>query len=92
MPIKRRIEKSRSIDNYKVEELLHGPGTGLLAGLGYSRRDFGGSYHNMKPDQQAAVIDAMRLDWEVHYERVLKEAKAAGIAKPWASIQFGETK
>lgn len=89
MPAKRRREKSRSIDDYKLEELCHGPGKCLLAGLGYFRGEFGGYYHNIRPEQQAAMVEAMRLDWEIHHDRVMAAAAAAGIAKPWALKKFG---
>ena len=90
MPVKRRIEKSRSIDEWKMSELFHGPGTCLLAGLGYFRGHLGGYFHNITPEQQAEMIEAMRLDWEIHHARIMKEANAAGIKKPWALIEFGE--
>lgn len=89
MPVKQRIAKSRRMEAGDIEDMLHGPGTSMLAGVGYFRCEFGGYFHNLKPDQQAAVIDAMREDWAIHRDRIMAHAEAAGIAEPWALREFG---
>lgn len=92
MPVKKRMAKSRRMEAGEIADMIHGPGTSMLAGSGYFRAEFGGYYDNIRPDQQAAMIEAMRLDWSIHNERILTEAQAAGIAKPWALTQFGTPK
>ena len=91
MPVKKRMAKSRRMESGEIADLIYGPGTSMLAGLGYYRGEFGGYFHNLRTDQQATVIAAMQIDWSIHSERILAEAQAMGIAKPWALTQFGET-
>ena len=89
MPVKKRLSKSRRMEQGEIDDMLHGPGQSLLAGTGYFRAEFGGYYHRIRPDQQQAMIDAMRIDWEIHHDRIMAAAEAAGIAKPWALKKFG---
>jgi hypothetical protein len=71
MPIKRRLQKGRHLDAYRLEMLRHGPEAMLLAGCGYlAEAGPVGSFATATPEQQAAIIEAMRADWARHGERL----------------------
>ncbi len=73
MPIKRRLNKGRHLDEYRTEMLRHGPEAMLLAGCGYLGEVMASHYSSATPEQQAAILDAMRDDWQRHRDRLLAE-------------------
>lgn len=94
MPVKKRIAKGRDIDDFKLDELIEGPGTCLLAGGGYYlphsgpgavAGEAGGFFWELSPRGQEIVLERMRADWERLYPTVL----AMADAEPWAARQFG---
>lgn len=95
MPIKRRRDKSRSLDQFKIRELHRGPGSCLLAGCGYWEGDF---YHRLDDEMQAMVRLDMREDWERHSATILQAFEDRteherycdkGLKEPWALTEFG---
>lgn len=102
MPVKRRAEKRRSFDKLKLEDLMYGPGTCLFNGCGYLARYGDGIFREKSPEIQAAILDDMRADWEIHYRAVLQawadrdehqiwcgENHYGNPSEPWAQTQFG---
>lgn len=100
MPTKRRTAKHRTLDDHMIEELLHGPGSCLLAGCGYYR---GGFFWKLPEDDKPAVIAEMREDWFRHREQVLAawdsrdehpwRKQHTDQTRPWAETEFeGPTK
>jgi hypothetical protein len=96
MPVKRRASKSRSIDDLQIQELQEGPGTCLLAGMGYYQPRFGpgaipgesgGFFWELPADGQARILGRMRDDWERHRELVMAAWQGPGL--PWAAREFG---
>ena len=95
MPIKRRRDKSRTLDTFKIRELHRGPGSCLLAGCGYWEGDF---YDRLDEEQQAMVRLDMREDWERHSAAILQAFEDrteheiyldGDLAEPWALTEFG---
>ena len=91
MPTKRRIGKTRGLSDGKIEELLRGPGTHLLAGCGYWAGAF---FWNLPADGQVQVLAEMRDDWERHSAVILaawqnRSALPSDPAEPWALTEFG---
>ena len=74
MPVKRRLDKSRRLDDYRLEMLRDGPSSMLLAGAGYLA-EAGPISHfsNASDEQRTAIMDAMRADWQRHGERLKAE-------------------
>jgi hypothetical protein len=66
MPIKRRLDKSRRLDDYRWQQLLEGPDATLFAGIGYLAGLSGGMFDRMCAEEQAIVLAAMRKDWAIH--------------------------
>lgn len=103
MPIKKRVDKSRKLDSYKIDELHYGPGTCLLAGLGYH-----GPYHkglrdaDLEQDSET-ILAEMNADWR-RYSRTVMDAwhsrdehalwcakqQHGDPAQPWAQTEFGD--
>ena len=103
MPVKRRIDKSRKFDDDLIEDLFYGPGTCLINGIGYLGPHGDGFFRDKSPEVQAAILEQMRLDWELHSAKVLAawagrsehdlwiaERHHGSPSEPWAQIKFGE--
>jgi hypothetical protein len=73
MPVKQRIDKSRHLDDYRREMLQYGPDAVLIAGVGYLAEVGAGIVATATPEQRAAIMVAMRADWQRHGERLLAE-------------------
>lgn len=97
MPTNRTRRKRGKIDldAHKIGELHHGPGTCLLAGLGYFmhpdlpgavRGSEIGFHWQLSDESKATVLAAMRADWTLHRETVLAEWTEEG--EPWAQRHF----
>ena len=91
----RRKRAKQDLDQHKMEELHHGPGTCLLSGLGYFMHpDWPGAvpgnqvgfYWQLSPENQTKVVKAMRADWLLYREEILAGWKAGG--RPWAEQTF----
>jgi len=75
MPVKKRINKGRHLDAYRREMLQDGPDSVLVAGVGYFAEVGAAIFATASPDQQAAILDAMRHDWQRHGERLRAEGR-----------------
>jgi hypothetical protein len=84
MPIKKRIDKGRHLDEYRREMLRDGPHAMLLAGCGYLGEVMASHYATATPAQQRVILKAMRADWQRHGDRLLAEGGAW-----WAAVTFG---
>jgi hypothetical protein len=74
MPIKRRTDKSRHLDTYRLEMLRDGPFAQLIAGAGYlAEAGLVSHFAAATDEQRAAILDAMRADWQRHCERLKAE-------------------
>lgn len=73
MPIKKRIDKGRHLDEYRREMLRHGPEAMLLAGCGYLGEVMASHFATATPEQRATIIANMRADWQRHRDRLLAE-------------------
>lgn len=98
-----RTRRARSwqpkLHNLKIEELWYGPGSCLLAGMGYWHGDF---FWHLSEEKQRAVVAEMRADWFRHREEVLdawgnrdehqvyiwREHHSEQL-RPWALEEFG---
>lgn len=94
MPVKKRTAKGRDLDWAKIEELIEGPGTCLLAGMGYYlphngagavAGEAGGFWWELSPRGQKIVLERMRADWR----RLNRTIMAMTDQEPWAARQFG---
>lgn len=105
MPIKRRRDKSRSIDSQKMEDLFYGPGTCLFNGCGYLGDHGDGNFADKDSEVQSIILETMREDWERFSGKILlawadRSEHDMDIAKrfhgepaePWAQTEFGEPK
>lgn len=105
MPVKRRFNKGRSLDTDLIEDLFYGPGTCLFSGCGYLGQHGNSAWRDKSPEDQEAVLSAMRDDWERFHPSIMKAwdnrtAHDIDIAKrfhcnpaePWAQTEFGEPK
>ena len=106
MPVKRRAAKAkRQLNTQDVEDLLYGPGTCLFNGEGYMGPYDDARFEEVSPEVQAAVLAAMREDWERQWSLVMdtwrnRSPHDIWCAKnhygnppePWALTQFGEPK
>jgi len=103
MPVKRRIAKARPFEDEHIEDLMYGPGTCLLNGLGYLGPHGDGFWRDKSDAVRSAVIEAMRADWQRHSARVMAAWAArsdqdlyiareyhGGPDQPWALTKFGE--
>ena len=73
MPIKRRTDKGRHLDEYRREMLRDGPHAVLLAGCGYLGEVMVSHYSRATTTQQKSILEAMRTDWQRHRDRLLAE-------------------
>ena len=87
MPIKQRRGKARAFDEYHREQLIGGPDTSLLAGVGYlaGRMKW---FRHMDDAERAEVLAEMEADWRIHGAELMKWWNAGGNApfpgaKPW---------
>lgn len=85
MPVKQRIRKGRALTEYHIEQLLCGPDSVLIAGVGYLAGQRAG-WGFLSDAEQAEVLDAMQADWRIHGPEI---TPLSGDAMPWAAIQFG---
>ena len=105
MPLKRRINKSRSLDSDMMEDLFYGPGTCLINGTGYLGPHGDGFWRDKSPEVQEQVRAQMRDDWQRHHLAVMAAWAArtphdlyiageyhGNAAEPWAQTEFGEIK
>lgn len=76
MPIKKRTDKGRHLDEYRREMLRDGPHAVLLAGCGYLGEVMASHFATATPEQRAAIIANMRADWHRHRDRLLAEGGA----------------
>ena len=101
MPVKRRINKNRSFDDQKLEDMFYGPGTCLFNGEGYLGPHGDGFWRDKSQNVQAAVLEEMRTDWAIHRRAILKawaerdkrelwfaERHHQNPAQPWAQREF----
>ena len=105
MPVKRSLIKaSRRLDEYKRQQLLLGPDSELLAGVGYLTA---ATFDAMSEADQAQALAEMKRDWRANREELLnwwnqgKDASHYGFkpwifvmpqgpdTPPWAEEQFG---
>lgn len=95
MPVKKRVAKSRDIDELKIAELIEGPGTCLLAGMGYYlphngpgaiEGDAGGFWWEITPAGQTVVLDRMQADWRRIGASIISKTEG----DIWALREFGE--
>jgi hypothetical protein len=87
MPIKKRIDKGRHLDEYRREMLKDGPHAMLLAGCGYLGEVMASHYATATPAQQKVILEAMRADWQRHRNRLLAEGEDL-----WAESYLRQTK
>ena len=87
MPIKKRTDKGRHLDEYRREMLKDGPEAMLLAGCGYLGEVMASHFATATPAQQMVILEAMRADWERHHERLVAEGGAW-----WAENYFRHIK
>jgi hypothetical protein len=73
MPIKKRTDKGRHMDEYRREMLRDGPHAMLLAGCGYLGEVMASHFATATPEQRATIIANMRADWQRHRDRLLAE-------------------
>ena len=73
MPIKRRTDKGRHLDEYRREMLRDGPHAVLLAGCGYLGEVMVSHYSRATTTQQKSILEAMRADWQRQCNRLLAE-------------------
>lgn len=103
MPVKRRRDKSRSLDSDTLEDLFYGPGTCMFNGAGYLGPYGDGLWRDKLPEVQAIVLEIMRADWERFHAIILtawadRSVHDIDIAKrfhgdpaqPWAQTEFGD--
>lgn len=85
---RKRTRHARTLDEFKLHDLHHGPGACLLAGCGYYAREGKetGFYWQLGPTGQAAILDEMREDWTRNRETILATWTGSGL--PWAARQF----
>ena len=101
MPVKRRTDKSRRLDDAKLYELKYGPGSFLLNGLGYMAEETAPVWGNVPPDRQAEILTAMEEDWQRYRHQVLDSwanreehelwcanRHDGNPAEPWAKRKF----
>lgn len=103
MPVKRRNAKGRAqLDHEEMLDHFYGPGTALLAGLGYCWQVCGKSiWPHMNAKQRRQAVDLMRADWERHARAIRqawddRDAHALYLARehhgdparPWSETQF----
>lgn len=98
MPIKRRVNKGRDIDDLRLGELVEGPGSCLLAGAGYylhSDPRFGfkspsgenAFFWQASDEGKAIILAAMRADWDrVGAQLIAQHDDPQSI---WSFRQFG---
>ena len=84
MPIKKRTDKGRHLDEYRREMLKDGPEAMLLAGCGYLGEVMASHFVTATPEQRATIIANMRADWQRHRNRLLAEGGTW-----WAAATFG---
>ena len=106
MPTKRRAGKAHVFEDYHRQQLLEGPEACLLAGVGYLARISEPTFDRAPPEEQAAVLEAMRADW-MRYGAEMMVRWRAGEQEPmtrpwvfpmpggpdtlpWAAEEFGE--
>lgn len=102
MPVKRRLAKGRALDEFRIAELMYGPDTCLLAGCGYAA-DISGIWRDQTDETRAAIIEAMRTDWQLHAEKVwtawhnrtphdlqIARNQRGDPSEPWAATEFGK--
>lgn len=86
MAIKRRLSKAAGFNEYHRGQLINGPKSELLAGVGYLAIDQIGTFDGATAEQQATILGAMELDWQRHGRKLMAET-----SEPiWAKDQFGE--
>jgi hypothetical protein len=85
MPAKRRLDKFRPLDEHQFAELVEGPGTCLLAGLGYCGPN-STAYWHLNANEQDSVRRRMRRDWQ----RIGHKILADNGRDVWALREFGE--
>ena len=73
MPIKKRTDKSRHLDEYRREMLKDGPEAMLLAGCGYLGEVMTSHFATATPARQKVILEAMRTDWHRHRDRLFAE-------------------
>jgi len=73
MPIKKRTNKGRHLDEYRREMLKDGPEAMLLAGCGYLGEVMVSHYSRATTTQQKSILEAMRTDWQRNRDRLLAE-------------------
>lgn len=95
MPVKKRVAKGREMDEAKLAELIDGPGSCLLAGMGYYlphwgagalAGDAGGFWWEITPAGREVVLERMRADWHRYGAAIM----ATATSEPWALRQFGQ--
>ena len=91
MPTNRtRRKRSRAdLDEHKLEQMIYGPDSCLLAGLGYTCPSTRNFFSKASEEGRTAILDDMRADWLLHHETILA---AAAEREPWAMTEFGEPK
>lgn len=87
MPIKRRRNKSARLCEYRQEQLLRGPDSCLLAGVGYLESAAAGTFDRMSEAEQCCILSRMRDDWHRHGTELL--AAWQGTGESWAQQTFG---
>jgi hypothetical protein len=81
----RRSRTQTGLDEYRRLDLVHGPMTNLLAGMGYGDMFLDGCNHWTEA-QWAQVFAAMREDWRRHGPEILREMPPG--ERPWAWWEF----
>jgi len=102
MPIKKRRQKARTLEDMKIEDLFYGPGTCLFNGEGYLGAHGDGIWSEKSEAVKAAVLAEMREDWFAYFPRVMAAWDArtdqereimgryhADQTAPWALTAFG---
>lgn len=89
MPVKQRRRKARAFDEYHREQLVCGPDSSLLAGVGYCEGT-PAHFQFLSEADRAVVLAAMEADWKIHGPELMRAQRADSSASlPWAAMQFG---
>ena len=93
MPVKQRIRKARTFDDYHRQQLLDGPDACLLAGVGYLAPYMSApTFDRLAPEERAALLEDMRADWLRYGAEMMARWRAREpepMTRPWVFPYLG---